>query len=141
MARAEMYDYLSVVTPDYNQTLDVSSGVLRIYRRGKEAGSFNQVIHLGDDGSEQRISLDSSPIFYVTFGWQGLEPEDAGTIFDWYFDTAKAYGKGRSFKWSHPEDGHDYVVRFDMDLDRTVDPIRDVHALPDIRLKVLGRVS
>ena len=45
-----------------------------------------------------------------------------------------------SFKWTHPTDGHTYVVRFDCDLPRSI-RIPEIHGVTNVRLKVLGRIA
>lgn len=136
----EMYDYLNGTTPDYNYTLDTTlqSSAIGMYRVIVETGFRNQIIFLGDDASDVVIEFDSNPIFYVEMGWEGLDASDAGTVFDLYFDPTKANRRAKSFKWNHPEDGHTYVVRFDMNLERSIDPITGIHRLPNIKFKVLG---
>lgn len=137
MAAKEMYDYLSTVAADYTAvTLNIApSRVL------KENGLKNQVVRKFDDGSEERISFSTAFIFYVEIEWEGLTESDAGTIFDFYFDTAKGNGSTRSFQWTHPTDGHTYTVRFDSQFSRDYRAEHPgSHAIPTIRLRVLGKV-
>ena len=113
MAAKEMYDYLDVATPDNNVTLTLKArGAVR------EIGMFNQVVHQGDDASREVVTLATDKISYLDYPWKALDEDDAGTIFDYYFDTAKGYGLARSFKLDYP-DGHTYVVMFDSELPRT----------------------
>lgn len=131
-----MYDYLSTVTPDYTYALAVTSN-----RIIQEDGLKNQVIRLMDDGSEERVSFSSTPIFYVELQWENISESDSGTIFDWYFDAAKANARARSFKWTHL-DGHSYVCRFDSELKREYrEEAQSLRSLPPVRLKVLGRIA
>lgn len=135
MSAKEIYDFLSTVTPDYSTT------ILSISPQGVvvEESSKNQVIHLGVDGSEERISFNTSSIFFVTVGWNALSEDESGTIFDLYNDSAKANACQRSFKFSYG-DGHTYVARFDCSLPRQGDsPSR--YGLPNVRFKILGRIS
>ena len=136
MAASEMYDFLSVETPDYSATtLDISpQGVL------VEDGEYNVKIHEAEDGTEERVIMGTNAFFYVTFPFNGLNEADAGTVFDFYFDSAKANGRAKSFKWQHV-DGHQYVVRFDCVLKRRMLMAQTLYAYGEIRLKVLGRVS
>jgi hypothetical protein len=128
-----MYDFLSSVTPDYDQTLPIlPQGSV------SEESQKNQVIHLGVDGSEERISFNTTPIFYISIGWNALSESDSGTIFDWYNDTAKANGMLRSFKYAYG-DGHTYVVRFDSKLTRAGRLVSQ-YGIKEVRLKVLGKV-
>jgi len=134
MASKEMYDYISTITPDYNAALDIPpQGVV------SEDSQKNQVIHLGSDGSEERISFNTTPIFYITIGWNALSESDSGIVFDFYNDTAKANGMMRSFKYSYG-DGHTYVVRFDSKITRSGKHLEKM-GITGIRLKVLGRIS
>lgn len=135
MAAFEIYDRLNTITPDVDQTLSITpQGDLT------ERGSFSQAINRGDDGSEERISLATAPIFYVNFDYKVLTDADMGTLFDLYFDPSKACGKLNSFKWSSRTDGHTYVVRFDSELSRAGNHIERMRA-SDIRLRVLGRIA
>lgn len=136
MAAKELYDYLSVVAADNDVTLSVSPNNVIV-----EEGSKNQIIHLGDDGSEERISLSDDSIFYVTLVWTFKSASDAGTIMDFYHDAAKGNGNAESFKWSSP-DGHTYTVRFDGPLKRQMKKTNGViYNFPNVRLKILGKVS
>lgn len=136
MAAKEIYDYISTVSPDNDVTLSTPTPENILL----EEGTINQVIHLGDDGSEERISLATSKIFYVTLQWDALEAADSGTIMDFYFDAAKGNGRLESFKWDHPTDGHTYVVRFDSSFIRPNKP-PFIHQVKNIRLKILGRIA
>ena len=134
MASKEMYDYLSTIAPDYNAAIGITpQGVV------SEESAKNCVIHLGVDESEERVSLGSAPIFYITIGWNVLSESNSGTIFDFYNDPAKANGMQRSFKYAYG-DGHTYVVRFDCKLTRSGSGMSRL-GLPGVRLKVLGRIA
>ena len=135
MAASELYDFLSTITPDYSTT------TLTISAQGEvtEESDKSQAIHIGVDGSEERISFNTSPIFYISWSYNILTESDAGTLFDLYNDSAKANGRQRSFKYQHG-DGHTYVVRFDCTLIRKGRSVR-TYGLPGIRLKVLGRIA
>lgn len=129
----EMYDFLSTISPDYNVLLDISpQGTV------SEESSKNQTIHLGVDGSEERISFNTSPIFYITIGWNALSESESGTVFDMYNDPTKANGMMRTFKYAYG-DGHTYVVRFDTKLTRSGQHLEKMGII-GIRLKVLGRI-
>lgn len=133
MAASEMYDFLSTVTADYAQTLNITpQGTVT------EESQKNQIIHIGVDGSEERISFNTAPIYFITIEWRVLSESDAGTIFDWYNDAAKANGMQRSFQYAYG-DGHTYVVRFDSKLTRSGRNLAS-YGIPGVRLKVLGRV-
>jgi hypothetical protein len=132
-----MYDKLATIAADVNQTLSLKpQGEI-----SSEEGSFTQKIFIGDDGSEQRVNLGSTtPIFYVTFDYKLLSESDMGTLFDLYFDSAKAFGMVNSFKWSSRGDTHTYVVRFDMKLSRSGNAQSRMGA-KGIRLRILGRIA
>ena len=136
MAAKELYDYLSAATADNNVTLSVTPTNVIV-----EEGSKNQSIRMGDDGSEERVSLSDNSIFYCTLQWTFKSESDAGTIMDFYHDAAKGNGNAESFKWAHPTDGHTYVVRFDGPLDRHLTATNSVRfGFPRVRLRVLGYV-
>ena len=133
MAAKEMYDYLSVATADNDVTLTLNAvGTL------VEHGTKNQVIHIGDDGSEERIDLaGGTSIFYLDYPWKYLTESDAGTVMDFWHDAAKGNGRAESFKLAH-SDGHTYVVRFDTDLSREIK--RRARSIV-LRFKILGRIA
>ena len=131
-----MFDYLSQVSADNNETLNVIPNKIIT-----EDGSKTQVIHIGDDGSEERISLSDDSIFYCTLVWTNRNESDAGTIMDFYHDAAKGNGNAESFKWTHPTDGHSYVVRFDGPLKRNLLSHGAVYfGFSNVRLRILGYV-
>jgi len=134
MAAAEIYDFVSTITPDYDYTLSIKA-------QGNitEEGYKNQVVHLADDNSEERITLSANSIFYVSWEWSQLNEANSGTIFDLYHDPVKANGIGRSFKWTG-HDGHTYVVRFAMNLSRVGNNVSR-WGLPGVKLRILGRVA
>lgn len=134
MAAAEIYDYVSTVTADYDYTLTIKA-----QGNVTEEGEKNQVIHMADDNSEERITLSTGSIFYVSWDWGLLSAVDSGTIMDLYHDAAKANGMGNSFKWT-AHDGHTYVVRFDCPLSRSGNSVSR-WGLPGIRLRILGRIA
>lgn len=137
MSAAEMYDYLSTITADYSAvTLSVRPDKILT-----EEGEKSQVINVGDDGSEERISLDDDSIFYVTLQWNRITASDAGTIIGFYHDAAKANAQARTFKWQHPTDGHTYVVRFASSLPREWSGESIYHRISSVKLKVLGRIA
>lgn len=113
MAAVEMYDYLNEVTPDYAGTLSVTPTEVLV-----EQGNFQQLTYEMDSGDAEVVSLSQNRTFLVTLQWDAQNPDDAGTIVDFYFDTAKGFGRARTFYWQHPLDGHTYVVRFWSDLAR-----------------------
>lgn len=128
----EPYDFLSSVNADYNYALSIAAqGIVteEVYK--------NQVIHLADDNTEERITLSSGSIFYVSWDWKQLSESDSGTIFDLYCDSSKANGIGNSFNWIG-HDGHLYTVRFDMKLQR-VGNASSRWGLPNVRIRLLGR--
>lgn len=134
MAAKEMYDYLTTIAPDVDQTLSITAqGVI------SEEGAKAQAIHAGDDGSEERVSIASSFKFYATFDYKVLSESDMGTFFDLYFDSAKANGIVNSFKWVRG-DGHTYVVRFDTAFNRS-GPRQSLMGSSKIKLRILGRVA
>lgn len=131
---AEPYDYLSTITADYNYTL-----AIKVQGNITEEGYKNQLVHLADDNTEERVTLSTGSIFYVSWEWRQLTETDSGTIFDLYHDPTKANGIAKSFKWTG-HDNHTYVVRFDMSLKRTGRAITQ-WGVPGVRLRLLGRIA
>ena len=137
MANHEIYDYLSSVgvTPDYDETLDVTPQEVL-----QEEGTKNQAVYSGDDDSDVIIPFNNTSIFYVRLKWNTLLESDAGTIFDFYHDTAKANGIARSFKFTDHggSDTHEYTVRFASDVVRSI-KLAELFGFAEIKLKILGR--
>jgi hypothetical protein len=133
MAASEMYDFLSDVVPDYDYTLTVKAQGDAV-----EDGHMNQVVHMADDYSEERVTLGTTKLFYVSWNWALLSEATAGTIVDLYYDPTKANGIARSFKWL-AYDGHTYVIRFDCNLQRVVR--RAQHGVSNVKFRVLGRIA
>lgn len=133
MAAKEIYDYVSTVSPDNNETLSVDPQTVIT-----EIATKNDVIHLMDDESEERVGLSSSFVFYIMIRYDLLNESDAGTVIDFFCDASKGNGKLSSFKFDHP-DSHTYVVRFDEDITKLKDPIN--YSFKTIRLKILGRIA
>jgi len=133
---SEPADFLSVVTADYDYTLSIKAqGIIT------EEGFKNQVIHLADDNSEERITLSTGSIFYITYPINQLSETESGTIFDLYHDPVKANGIGRSFKLTtYDSSAVNYVVRFDGKLTRSGNS-KTRWGLPGIRFRLLGKVS
>jgi len=136
IAAIEMYDYVATVSADNNQTLSVSPRKVLT-----EEGSKNQVIHVMDDNSEERIDFGTADIsiFHVMLQWTDITASDAGTLMLFWHGAAYGNGCAESFKWTHPTDGHTYVVRFDCDLPRSI-RIPEIHGVTNVKLKVLGRI-
>ena len=135
MSAFELYDKVATIASDVNETLLlVPQGIIT------ESGLYKQAINQADDGSEERISLAATPIFYVSFGYNLLSESDMGTLMDLYFDAAKGNGKVNSFKWSSRGDGHTYVVRFDCEMSRSGNAQKRMGA-KSIKLRILGRIA
>jgi hypothetical protein len=137
MAAKELYDYLPTVSSDVDQTLAIAcQGEIT------EEGGFNQKVHKGYNNSERRVNLGgTTPEFYCTFAYNLLSESDIGTIFDLYFDSAKAYGMVNSFKWSKRSDGHTYVVRFATELFTRSGNSQTRMGSKGVKLRILGRIS
>jgi hypothetical protein len=136
MAASEIADFLGIVTADYNYTLAIKAqGSI------SEEGFKNQVIHLADDSSEERITLSTGSIFYITYPINLLSESDSGIIHDLYHDAAKANGMANSFYLTtYDSSGVNYVVRFDCKLTRSGNSVNR-WGMPGIRFRVLGKVS
>jgi len=131
----EMYDYLSKATPDNDVTLDVSPQGMIV-----ERGYKNQIVHLGDDNSEERISFSDDSIFHVFLQWPSKTESDLGTILDFYHSVSKGNGILESFIWRHPTDNYAYIIRFDSNANRQIKRT-DFHGLINIKIKVLGMLQ
>lgn len=130
----DMKDYLSVAIADYSTTqLSVAPKNIMI-----EEGEFRQSVVEFDDVSVGVITKSTVPIYYLHLQWPFLTESDAETIFDIYFDTAKAKGKARTIEFPHPLDTYTYIVRFWTNLSRQ---IRYWRSITDIILKVEGYKS
>ncbi len=135
MANAELYDYLSTVSADVDQTLSIDpQSVLT------ETITKNDLVNEGDDRSEERAEFTGDFIAYVVIRYDLLSASDSGTIIDFFYNSSKGNGLINSFKFSHP-DGHTYVVRFDTDLTRLINPAPSKHSIKNIKLKILGRIA
>lgn len=140
MAEKEVYDFLTVAygytdpgVPDYAYAIGIlPQGDLT------EESSKAGAIHIGVDGSEERISFSVRPTFYINLNWNLLSASNSGTIFDWYNDSAKANGMQRSFKYAWGDD-HTYVVRFASNLPRSGNAMSRL-GIKNIRMKILGRI-
>ena len=141
MAAKEIWDYLNT-TAVAADVIAAGSTLTTPYPQNilGENGEYNQVIHLGDDGSEERIGFSSTAVFYVTLKWVGLSDVDAGSIMDFQMSTAIGNGILNSFRWAHPTDGHTYTVRFDSKFSRTIKP-GSLHSISKVKLKILGRAT
>lgn len=135
MAAKEMYDYLTTIAPDVDVTLAVDP-----WEIVPEEGEKRQEVIYGSDGSEEVISQSDNSIFHLALQWKYLSASNAGTIFDIYHDTAKANGLKNSIKWTHPSDGHTYVVKFRGPLKRVWIP-GQLHEISEIKIRVLGRIA
>jgi len=132
MTAKYMSDYFTgTITADYTTALAISAqGIVT------EEGFKNQVIHLADDNSEERITLTDGSIFYVTWALHQLSEADAGTVMDHYHDPLKANGMGRTFKWI-AHDTKNYVARWDCKLSRSGNALSR-WGYQALRLRVLG---
>jgi hypothetical protein len=132
MAAKYLSDYFTgTLTADYTTALTIAAqGVVT------EEGSKNQVIHMADDNSEERITLSTGSIFYVNWDLNQLSESDAGTVMDHYHDPAKANGIGRTFKWT-AHDTKSYVCRWDCKLTRSGNALSR-WGYRGLRLRVLG---
>jgi hypothetical protein len=131
-----MADYLDIAVPDYGtETL-----FLAPQDTMPEAASKNQIVHELDDGDMEVISLSDEPQFTVTLQWDVLSLADSDALMDYWLSPAKANGYARSFKWSHPLDGHVYVARFASDITRTL-RTANLAGVASLKLRIEGVVS
>ena len=133
MAAKKLSDYFTgTMTADYTTAL-----VIKAQGEVTEEIFQNQVIHLADDGSEERVTFTAvSPMVYVNWKLNQLSESDAGTVFDHYNLAAQANGMGRPFKWT-AHDGNNYVARWDCKLSRSGNSLSR-WGFQGLRLRVLG---
>lgn len=137
MANIEMYDYMITVAPDNNVTLSVTPQNILV-----EDMTRNQVVHLGDDNSEEVISFSDTSIFHVTLQWDDVNESDSGTIVNFWLSASHGDGMAKSFKWDHPVDGHTYVVKFRSNpMKRSRHDPPDYYTISSVVLKVMGRID
>ena len=133
----DMWGYLSTVTADNDVTLTVRPTNVLV-----EEGTKNIMVYHGDDVSQERISLSSTSVFYVSLQWEPLSEADSGTIMDFFHSKRKGCGTAKSFLWTHygelPDSRHTYTVRFASDLPRAVKR-GNIYGITNVKLKVLGR--
>jgi len=129
-----MASALSQKTPDYDAFLPN----LPIASFSESISITTNILEV-DSGDEERVQV-AQPDFRVTLNLPKLKKNQLEELIEFYTNETKANGKMRSFKWTHPVDGHTYVVRFDTDL---IDVIR--HGLftdeLNITLRILGYAS
>lgn len=133
---SEMHNFLSPKTASYTATNFNVSPQRIIFERGEKKSKIYQ----GHDTSNQRFIYKSASVFEVELQWDVLSESDAGTILDFYHDSAKACGILRTFQWPHPTDGYTYVVRFIGDISRSITPSNH-HGIAKLPLAVDGYVS
>jgi hypothetical protein len=127
----ELKDYLSATTADYSTTqFDVTPQEVMT-----EEGEFRQKTVEFDDVSVGVLTKSTTPIFLFSLRWPVLTEVDANTIYDFYFDTAKAKGRARTFEFPHPTDGNTYIVRFWSTMSRET---RYLRSISEIKLRVEG---
>jgi hypothetical protein len=127
----ELKDYLSVTTADYSTTqFDVTPQEVIT-----EEGEFRQKTVEFDDVNVGVLTKSTTPIFLFSLRWPVLTEVDANTIYDFYFDTAKAKGRARTFEFPHPTDGNTYIVRFWSTMSRETRYLRSIN---EIKLRVEG---
>lgn len=132
-----LWDYMSTSGVPANSTALLDVDPQRVMA---EIGVKNQIVHLGDDNSEEVITLGSTTAYYVNLQWDVLTSTDAGAIFDFWNSSSKANGIARTFRWAHPTDTHTYTVRFDTDISRSFQP-GDIASIGSVRLRVMGRAT
>lgn len=140
MAEQELYDYLDIVAPDYDEFLDVAPQKIIT-----EIVDKRQEVHEFDDENERVISYSDDIVAYLELQWiDYLDEADAGTILDFWADSSKANARARSFKLKHKGDGHTYVVKFREKFKRDWKAgFAQQHKLPvaTLKLKVMGTIA
>lgn len=135
---ADIYDYLSNATPDYDVFLNVAPQEVL-----PEDMDKNQEIHHFDDGSHRTIALDDTPIPLLRLRWmKGITSANAGNIVDMFLSNSKANAHARSFPWRHPMDLYGYVAKFDSPLSREFRAeLPNREAMAEMRLWIVGRLQ
>ena len=136
MAAAEPYDYLpgtAVVDYDYTLTITAQESIL-------EKGGFpGQKRHVTDGHDFLTTTPNTTPVWILKEKIKNKAVADIGTMFDLYFDTAKAKGMARSFKRTH-QDGHTYIVKFNLtELERQIKYVA-VHGFTVFELVIIDKV-
>jgi len=126
----EMWNYLDSLTPDYDYSLPIEPQETMV-----EDGEPWQKILLGSGFDEKRIELGDVK-FYVTLKWPTLTKSESNELFSFYLGVEKT----KTFKWQNPKDSHDYVVRFDTKMKRTI-AAGGLYSIDPVRLRVLGNYS
>lgn len=136
MGAAEPYDYLSTISADYGTAVALKpSNIIT------EDATKRQIVNEADDNSVgEVITLSSDPIVHFRLEWANKTASDAGTLYGLWMDSAKANGIANTWKFTHPTDGHTYVVRFACDLIRQI-AHANVHGILSVRLRVHGRIA
>ena len=128
-----IYDYIDIVAPDNDVTM-----TLNAIGEIVEKTTKNQIVHLGVDGSEERITIAEKVIAYIEYPFNVMTAANGTILFDFWHDSAKGNGIVDSFKLDYT-DGHTYVVRFASDMDRSR-PI-GYHQSSHVSFKILGRIA
>jgi hypothetical protein len=140
MAAQEPYDYLpGTATADYV----AANLAVTPQRTLTERGGFpGQRRHQSDGAGFMTTTRNTTPRFWFLLIWDAITTSDAGIIFDYYFDVAKGKGLARSFKFTHPTDGHVYICKFDdSEINRNITAILTTQGFTAIRLVVIDRVN
>lgn len=139
MAAFEMWDFLSQVSAD--STMDIGDSTFPAGQQIlPENGVKNQVVHLADDNSETVVSLSNDSIFHVDLIYPALTENESGELFNSWHSTGLANGVSRTFRYTHPTDGHAYTVRYSGDITRTI-RVGNIYGVPSLQLRVLGRAT
>lgn len=137
MAEKEIYDYVSDLEADYTTT-ELTLSPQRVFT---ETVNKKQTIQEYDSGAIDVVTMSDTAYFNLVIQWTAITKSDAGTILDFYADTAKANGRARTFYYHHP-DGHIYTVRFLEPLSRVYEPgnfAGGYLAVSQLKLRVEGR--
>lgn len=102
-----MWDFLPVLTADYDYTLDISP-----HKILPMTGDKSQLVHKKDNGSISVYTISSQSYFDVEVTWDILVSVDYAVIFDLWHNPLKANGMGRTFYWEHPLENLVYTARF-----------------------------
>lgn len=131
-----VYDFVSDASPDYSSTtLTLDPQQIMVI-----TGEKDVQINSGFGQSEERIILSEDSRFWFKLQWQAMTEAEHSTLFDFYHDSSKGCGTGRSFFFDPPAqyDSHIYVVRFDTKWESFLRTYQN-YGVATMLLRILGR--
>ena len=129
------WEYLSVVTPDYDYTLTVGE-----QREIPFDGSKNQRLRFADNGTPHAYTASSVSSFAVTLQFHNKSASVFGELWDLFHDPLRANGVARTWKWTNNAESpaRTYTVRFASAISAQVFSWGQ-HKAPSVRIIIEGR--